>query len=331
MQIRQSLTLVKERLASIMSSLARLTETHRHLPMAARSNLKQAVPITFGFKMARFLATFQRHQQRLEELEKRVYTLEFGGAAGNLSSLGDDGIATHDALAKQLDLAPADIAWHTEHDRFAEVGTFLGLLTGTLAKLATDIKLMQQTEVGEVSEPFVPHRGSSSTMPQKNNPISCVAIHACAANVRQGTAAMLDAMQSDHERGTGPWEIIWVQLPLMMNWTAAALANADFVLGGLQVFPDAMARNLALSKGLIVSEAVMMGLGNALGRQYAHDAVYECCRTAYLQDRPLLDVLLENNEIASKLPRSDLEKLCDPANYLGQCSEWIDRVLRPSK
>lgn len=331
MQIRQSLTLVKQRLDSIVSSLEHLAEQHRNVPMAARSNLKQAVPITFGFKMARFLATFRRHQQRLVELEKRVYTLEFGGAAGNLSSLGDQGIATHDALAKMLDLAPAEIAWHTEHDRFAEVGTFLGLLTGTLAKLATDIKLMSQTEVGEVGEPFISNRGSSSTMPQKNNPISCVYIHACAANVRQGAAALLDAMQSDHERGTGPWEIIWVQLPLMMNWTSAALNNADFVLRGLQVFPDAMQHNLDLSKGLIVSEAVMMGLGNTLGRQYAHDAVYECCRTAFVQDRPLLDVLLENHEIASKLDRTELEKLCDPANYLGQCSQWIDRVLsRPS-
>ncbi|KAJ9475238.1 putative Adenylosuccinate lyase (putative) [Pseudozyma hubeiensis] len=330
MQIRQSMTIVKEKLHSIISSLERLAEEHRDLPMAGRSNLKQAVPITFGFKMARFLATFRRHQERLAELERRVYTLEFGGAAGNLSSLGDKGIATHDALATALDLRPAEIAWHTEHDRFAEVGTFLGLLTGTLAKLATDIKLMSQTEIAEVAEPYLANRGSSSTMPQKNNPISCVYIHACAANVRASTSAMLDAMQSDHERGTGPWEIIWVQLPLMMNWSSAALSNADFILKDLQVFGDAMQRNLDISKGLVVSEAVMMGLGDKMGRQYAHDVVYECCRKAFMEDRPLVDALMENEEIASKTSRDELEKLCDPKNYLGQSGQWIDRVLSKS-
>src|SRR6202007_160611 len=180
--------------------------------MAGRSNLQQAVPITFGFKMARLLATFLRHRDRLNQIRPRIEVFEFG-ACGTLASLGDQGLAIQEALARELGLAQPDIAWHTERDRVAEAGCFLGLLTGTLAKFATDLKLMMQTELGKASEPFAANRGSSSTMPQKRNPISCAYITACAASVRQGVATLLDAMVEDHERATGPWQVEWIALP----------------------------------------------------------------------------------------------------------------------
>jgi adenylosuccinate lyase len=196
LQIRESLQILEGDLDTIISDLTDLSRKYRDVPMAGRSNLQQAVPITFGFKCARFLATFRRHRQRLNELKKRVYTLEFGGAAGNLVSLGSGGLATQEALAKQLDLNVPEIAWHTEHDRFAEVGSFLALLTGTCAKLSMDVKLMMQTEVGEVSERYEKDRGSSSTMPQKRNPISCCYIHAMASSVRHSSAALMDSLVS---------------------------------------------------------------------------------------------------------------------------------------
>lgn len=183
--------------------------------MAARSNLQQAVPISFGFKMARLLATFHRHQTRLDELRARLLVLEFGGAAGTLATLPDSnthppssneglGLQCQALLAADLGLAVPDIAWHTERDRIAEAGAFFALLTGTCAKFALDVKLMMQTEVGEVSEPYAPHRGSSSTMPQKRNPISCAYITAMSATVRQLSASLFEAMVEDHERSTGP-------------------------------------------------------------------------------------------------------------------------------
>jgi 3-carboxy-cis,cis-muconate cycloisomerase len=326
-QIREALTLVEADLDAISNALAALAKKYRDTPMAGRSNLQQAVPITFGYKMATVLAGFERHKQRLAELHTRVLVGEFGGAAGTLSSLGGRGLETQAELMKELKLGQPAIAWHTVRDTIAEVGCFLGLVTGSCAKIALDVKLLMQTEVEEVYEPFAEGRGSSSTMPQKRNPISSVYITALTAVVRQQVAALLEAMVEDHERATGPWEIEWIVLPEIFCYTAGALAQTEFVLSGLQVDEKKMRANLDLTKGLIVSEAVMMGLGPFLGRQYAHDLVYDICRQVVATGRPLVELLAENSEITKHLDRAALTKLCDPANYLGEAGAMVDRVL----
>jgi 3-carboxy-cis,cis-muconate cycloisomerase len=327
LQIRAALDIIGQDLDAIAATLADLARRYRDTPMAGRSNLQQAVPITFGYKMAVLLAAFERHRQRLRELKPRVLVGEFGGAAGTLSSLGQDGLKVQAALMQELKLGQPEIAWHTARDRIAEVGCFLGLVTGTLGKIALDVKLMMQTEVEEVYEPFHEGRGSSSTMPQKRNPISSVYITACTAMVRQLSAALLDAMVEDHERSTGPWEIEWIALPEIFVLSAGALSQARFLLGGLQVDPARMRANLDITRGLIVSEAVMMGLGPHLGRQRAHDLVYDICRKVIASGRPLLDLLAEDAEIAPHMNREELARLVEPANYLGQASEMVDRVL----
>jgi 3-carboxy-cis,cis-muconate cycloisomerase len=327
MQIREALILIERHLDGIAAALAALARKYRGTPMAGRSNLQQAVPITFGYKMATLLAAFARHRERLMQLRSRVLVGEFGGAAGTLSSLGGRGLATQAELMKELKLGVPAIAWHTVRDCIAEVGCFLGLVTGSCGKIALDVKLLMQTEVEEVYEPFHEGRGSSSTMPQKRNPISSVYITALVSVVRQQVAALLDAMVEDHERATGPWEIEWLVLPEIFCLSAGALAQTEFVLKGLQVDEKKMRANLDLTKGLIVSEAVMMGLGPYLGRQYAHDLVYDICRKVVATGRPLIDLLAENAEIAKHLDRAALEKLCDPANYLGEAGAMVDRVL----
>jgi 3-carboxy-cis,cis-muconate cycloisomerase len=186
---------------------------------------------------------------------------------------------------------------------------------------------MMQTEVEELYEPFHEGRGSSSTMPQKRNPISSVYITALTSVVRQQAAALLDAMVEDHERATGPWEIEWIVLPEIFCLAAGALAQTEFVLTGLQVDAKKMRANLDLTKGLIVSEAVMMGLAPHLGRQYAHDLVYDICRQVVATGRPLAELLAENAEITKHLDRAAVAKLCDPANYLGEAGAMVDRVL----
>jgi 3-carboxy-cis,cis-muconate cycloisomerase len=331
LQMREALDLLEKDIAAISDSLAKLAKKYRDTPMAGRSNLQQAVPITFGYKMATLLGAFERHKQRLAELRPRVLVAEFGGAAGTLSSLGKDGLKVQVELCKELKLGQPDISWHTVRDRIAEVGCFLGLVTGTCAKIAFDIKLLMQTEVEEVQEPFHQGRGSSSTMPQKRNPISSVYITAQSAMVKQLVAALLEAQVEDHERSTGPWEIEWIALPDIFMLSAGALAQTRFVLDGLQVNEKKMRENLDITNGLIMSEAVMMGLGAAMGRNRAHDVVYDVCREVVKTGRPLLDLLAEDREISKHADRKTLEKLTDPANYLGVAGEMVDRVLKMRK
>src|SRR5512141_1902486 len=331
MQIREALEIVEKEIDGICDALAGLAKKYRDTPMAGRSNLQQAVPITFGYKMATMLAAFERHKQRLAQLRERVLVGEFGGAAGTLSSLGKEGLKCQVELMKELKLAQPAISWHTVRDCIAEVGCFLGLVTGSCGKVAFDVKLLMQTEVEEVYEPFHAGRGSSSTMPQKRNPISSVYITAQTAMVKQLVAALLEAMVEDHERSTGPWEIEWIALPEIFMLSAGALAQTRFLVEGLQVNERKMRENLDMTKGLIMSEAVMMGLGDKMGRNYAHDVVYDICREVVKTGRPLVDLLAENEEIGKHASRKQLEKLVDPANYLGVAGEMVDRVLKMRK
>jgi 3-carboxy-cis,cis-muconate cycloisomerase len=327
MQIREALALVDDDLTAISAALAHLARRYRDTPMAGRSNLQQAVPLTFGYKMAGLLSAIERHRERLSQLRPRVLMGEFAGAAGTLASIEAGAMETQAALMAELGLAQPVIAWHTIRDTIAEVGAFLGLVGGTLGKLAMDVKLMMQTEVGEVFEPYAHGRGSSSTMPQKRNPISSCYIHASISVVRQHAAALMDAMVADHERSTGPWEIEWIVLPEAFCLLAGALKQSRSVLEGLEVDEARMRANLDMTNGLIVSEAVMMGLGRSLGREAAHDLVYDICREAVRRNVPLLDLLCENAEITGHVSREQLAAWCDPANYLGQAGVMVDRVL----
>ncbi|MDE2371009.1 MAG: adenylosuccinate lyase family protein [Burkholderiales bacterium] len=327
LQIREALEIVDGELKALGDALAKLAREHRLTPMIGRSNLQQAVPVTFGYKMAGLLAAVERHRERLAQIRPRVLQGEFAGAAGTLASLETGAMETQAGLCAELGLAQPLIAWHTVRDTIAEVGTFLGLVGGTLGKISMDVKLMMQTEVGEVYEPYAHGRGSSSTMPQKRNPISSCYIHAQISVLRQHAAAMLDAMVADHERSTGPWEIEWIVLPEAFCLLAGALAQSRAVIEGLEVDTKRMRANLDMTHGLVVSEAVMMGLAPYIGREYAHDLVYDICRVAIQQERPLLDLLAENAEITRHVTREQLAAMCDPAAYLGQSGLMVDRVL----
>jgi 3-carboxy-cis,cis-muconate cycloisomerase len=327
MQIREALDLVDADLTAISAAMAKLARRYRDTPMVGRSNLQQAVPVTFGYKMAGLLSAIERHRERLAQLRPRVLMGEFAGAAGTLASIEAGAMETQAALMQELALTQPVIAWHTIRDTIAETGAFLGLVGGTLGKLSMDVKLMMQTEVGEVYEPFAHGRGSSSTMPQKRNPISSCYIHAAISVVRQHAAALMDAMVADHERSTGPWEIEWIVLPEAFCLLAGALKQARYVVEGLEVDEAKMRSNLDMTNGLVVSEAVMMGLGRYIGREYAHDLVYDICREAVRENRPLRDMLAANDEITQHVSRDQLAVWCDPANYLGQAGVMVDRVL----
>lgn len=328
LQIRAALDLVEADIEALRDILAKLAVKHRDTPMAGRTHLQQALPVTFGYKVAVWLSSIDRHAARLPEIRGRVQFGEFSGAAGTLASIGQGGLEMQAAYCAELDLAQPPITWHVARDGIAEAIAFLGLVTGTLGKIATDVMLMMATEFGEVSEPFVPGRGASSTMPQKRNPISSELMLAAAKAVRQHVATMLDGMIHDFERATGPWHLEWVSVSESFLLTATALANARYMLDGLVVHEERMLANLDLTGGLIVAEAVMMAAAPQLGRQHAHDVVYAACRTSIETGQKLADLLAADAEVMKALgSREAIDRACDPRNYLGLCGEMVDRVV----
>lgn len=330
LQIRDAFDLIDGEISRLRLTLASLARRYRDTPMAGRTHLQQALPITFGYKAAIWLDMFDRHAERLAQARPRILVGEFAGAAGTLASLGEKGLAVQQAMMDLLGLGVPCSTWHVARDGFAEATNLLGLITGSLGKIAYDVMLLATNEFGELYEPFVKGRGASSTMPQKRNPISSELMLACAKGVRQHAGLMLDAMVQDLERATGPWHAEWIAIPESFVLTAGALHQANFMLGGLIVDEAAMARNLDMTKGLIVAEAVMMGLAPYIGRQDAHDVVYDACRVVNEQGGRLADVLNSMPTVASRLDPKLIERLTDPANYLGMAPEMVDRVLAKS-
>lgn len=327
LQVRAAFDIVEADIQELRTILAGLSRKHRNTPMAGRTHLQQALPVTFGYKTAIWLAMFDRHQERLTELRKRVLVVEFAGAAGTLASLGDKGFAVQAALAEELRLAVPATTWHVARDGFAEAVNLLALITGSLGKIALDIMIMASTEYAEVYEPFVKGRGASSTMPQKRNPISSELMLAASKAVRQHAGLMVDAMVQDFERATGPWHAEWIAMPESFILTAGALHQAKFALGGLIVDTDRMRHNLGISRGLIVAEAVMMGLAPAIGRQQAHDVVYDACRSANTTGLSLAETLAAMPAVTQYVDRATIDRLTDPANYLGLAPQMVDRAL----
>jgi 3-carboxy-cis,cis-muconate cycloisomerase len=327
LQMREGLRIIEEDLARLRDILAGLARTHRDTPMAGRTHLQQALPVTFGYKAAIWLAMFDRHAERLSQLKPRVLVGQFAGAAGTLASLGDKGLVVQAAFCEELGLSAPVATWHVARDSFGETINFLALMTGSLGKIALDVMIMASTEFAEVYEPFVTGRGASSTMPQKRNPISSELMLAAAKGVRQHAGLMLDAMIQDFERATGPWHAEWMAIPESFILTGGALHQACFALDGLIVDNVRMAKNLEISKGLIVAEAVMMRLAPFVGRQQAHDVVYAACRVVNETGGTLCDVLASSPEIAGHLDRATLEHITDPANYLGLAPAMVDLVL----
>jgi 3-carboxy-cis,cis-muconate cycloisomerase len=327
LQIRAGLAIVDRDIAAVSAALAGLAEKHRDTPMAGRTHLQQALPITFGQKCAVWLAMMDRHAARLRELKPRVLVAQLGGAAGTLASLGDKGLDVRREYARALGLGDPPITWHVARDAVVEAVQLLGLITGSLGKIGFDIMLMMATEIGEAFEPFASHRGASSTMPQKRNPISSEILVANAKAVRQHAGLMLDAMIQDFERATGPWHVEWLAVGESFILTAGSLAQAKSLLEGLVVDTARMRRNLDMTQGLIVAEAVMMGLAPHLGRQKAHDVVYAACRTALEQGGSLFEVLAADPFVSGALPTERLRALCDPANYLGSTGAMVDAIV----
>ena len=327
LQVRQGLDLIETELRAILTALVAQADKHRHTVMAGRTHLQQALPVTFGLKCAIWAMPFLSHLERIGQLRARVQMVEFAGAAGTLASLGDQGIPVMQALAAELGLGAPLAPWHVCRDAVAEAVGVLGLICGTMAKIATDIILLAQTEVGEVAEPYVAGRGQSSTMPQKRNPIASEYILAAARMVQALVPVMQGAMAQDHERATGPWQAEALALPQAFVLTHGALLHVRSIAEGMVVDVGRMRANLEITHGLLVSEAVMMGLAPVIGRGEAHHVVKHACDVALTEQISLADALERDPVVSGRLDRAAIEKLIDPAAYLGSTQGFIDRVI----
>jgi 3-carboxy-cis,cis-muconate cycloisomerase len=327
LQIRAGLDLVEADLRGVAAQLRRLSAEYRDTPMAGRTHLQHALPVTFGLKTAIWLGMVERNLERLQQLRPRVLVGQFAGAGGTLASLGTRGLDVQVAMMAELKLGVPETTWHTARDGLAETAQWLGLVTTSLAKMALDVSLMMANEFGEVFEPFVQGRGASSTMPQKRNPISCEVMIGAAKTVRHLAGLALDGAVQDFERATGPWQAEWVALPEAFLHTAGAVSQALFMLRGLEVDTQRMRQNLDSTGGLIVAEAVMMGLAPALGRNEAHDVVYAACRIALEQKRTLADVLKANDDVTRLVSFAQIDAMCEPTNYLGCAAQMVDKAL----
>jgi 3-carboxy-cis,cis-muconate cycloisomerase len=327
LQIRTGLDLLIAELAAVADAAARLADAHRKTPMAGRTFLQQALPITFGYKAAVWLGLAARAHGRLKALQRDALVLQFGGAAGTLASLGNDGVKVAETLARELNLALPDMPWHSARDRFADIGATVAIAAGSMAKIATDIALMMQTEVGEVFEPAAEGKGGSSTMPHKRNPVGAAATIAAATQAEARVPLLLAALHADHERGTGAWHMEWTPLPELFVLTSGAVAQTHTALEGLTVDAPRMRENLERTQGLIFAEAAMMALAPAIGRGVAHNKIEEASHQAIAATRHLRDVLMADQEIVGALGKAKIEALFDPMNQIGSSDAFVSRAL----
>lgn len=318
--------LLLDRAARLSHALAELARTHRHTPMIGRTFLQQAIPISFGIKAAQWLGPVLTFHDRCGLWGEPAHQL--GGAAGTLASLGDKADAVLAAFAEPMPAYGATrTPWHTQRDDIALMAAQLGILIGDLGKIALDVALMAQTEIGELAEPEAPGKGGSSAMPHKRNPVLCTLILAAAKRAPGLVATMLAAMPQEHERAIGGWHAEWPTMRELYLTAGSALAQTLTLIEGLQVFPEAMRRNIDLTKGLVMAERVSLALAASLGREQAHHVLEQASRACVAQSRHLRDVLADDATIAAALTPADLDMLFDPATYRGASDAIIDRIL----
>ena len=320
LRLRQVLNILETRLDALGDALAALAEAERATVMLARTRGQQATPTSFGLKVAGWLAPLQRHLDRLGELEARLGVLSFGGAAGNLSALGENGLAVEAALAEALDLPAPAMPWHSQRDSLVEFGNWLGLVAGSLGKLAGDVLLLCQNEVGELREGG--GGGGSSTLPQKSNPVRAEAVLSLTRHVCGLAGPLQQAAFHQHERDGVAWQIEWLVLPQMIVATGAALGHALALIESLEIDRARMRANIEATRGLALAEAASFALSEHLPRPQAQALVKEACKAVLAEGGHLIDRLAERTDVAV-----DWAALRDPAGQLGAAEAFIDRVL----
>lgn len=327
LQMKEAFDVLGSQLDDVIGAVTVLVETHRGTVMAGRTFQQQAAPVTFGFKAAVWLDELLRHRERLPDIKRRALVCQFGGAVGTLATLGDRGSDVVTELSRELGLEKPLISWHTSRDGWAEAVFWLAMVGSTLAKVATEVATLMRTEVDEVREPFAPGKGGSSTMPQKRNPVACPIIMSIGNRLREHVGSQLTAMVQEHERAVAAMPLEWMVIPEAFVLLSGSLQHSISMLSELTVDNEKMLDNLQLGGGMLMAEAVMMGLAPMLGRNQAHDLVYSAAGKALDDGMTLREALLSDDRILQHLPEEDIDRLIDPANYTGSLDQMITNVL----
>ena len=324
---RRALAGVLDELARAADACAALAERHRDSVIVGRTLLQQAPPLTFGLKAAQWLAGLDGARAELADVRERVLAVQLGGAVGTLAALGEAGLDVAADVAAQLELADPGLPWHTIRLRPARLASALGAALGVMSKVARDVVLLAQTEVGEAAEGGGDGRGGSSTMPHKRNPVGAVTVLACAQRGPGLVATVISAMTQEHERAAGAWQSEWGTLIELLELTGAAAGSLSELLGALEVDVGRMRSNLDASGDLAMTESVVTALAPRLGRSVAQHLVQEAVARSASEGRSVRELLLENADVAEALGEQGLDEALDPHRYLGVSGELIDRAL----
>lgn len=331
LQVKEAATMIFQDLTNIAETLQALAEKYRGTPMAGRTHGQHALPLTFGFKVAVWLAEVRRHLKRWEQSRERILVGNLSGAVGTHAAMGALGLKVQKGVMEELGLGDPEITWHAARDRIAEFVSLLATICATLGKIAKEVINLQKTEVAELAEPFAMGKVGSSTMPQKRNPHLCEAIVALSKIIRYHAALALEAMVQEHERDMGAWMVEWEMVPQVCILTSGVLKHSKATLQDLFVDEKKMRSNLDLMRGLILAEPVMFAFAEKVGHHTAHRIIYEVAMKAHDSGQPFKEALLADARIASHLEAEKLDQLLDPGKYTGLSMESVDQLTRKKK
>jgi len=331
LQVKEAHTIFLRDLRAVGRELYRLAETYKTTPMAGRTHAVQALPITFGHKCAVWLAEMARNFERLTQLEARTFVGSLVGAVGTQASFGEKAFEVDAKVMARLGLGVAEISWQPARDRFVEYVGVLGLIGGSLGKIANEIITLAHTEIDELAEPFSEGKVGSSTMPHKRNPSSAEAVATVGRVLRYTVALMHDALMHEHERDAAAWRMEWKAVPEACLMTGMMLAQMRYILAGLEVHADKMRRNLDALGGFLMSERVMFALADKTGKQTAHDVVYHAAMRGYEHGITFEQALMQSEEARHALGGDELKSLLDPTTYVGLAPAIVDRVLAQTR
>lgn len=331
LQLTSAFNIIERDANTLVIALANSAKRYQNTLMVGRTHGMQALPTTFGFKIAVWLDEFLRHSQRLNEIKSRVLTGNISGAICTYAAFGEKGPAVEKRTLDILGLNTPTIGWQSARDRFSEFASVCALISGTLGKIGNELYNLMRTEINEIEEPFSAGKIGSTTMPHKRNPAALEGLASLTSPLLKSVSLIYESMHVEHERDAMSWRAEWIALPEICIYLSAQLKNAIAVIEGITVNEKQMRRNLELQSGLLLSEKVMFELGTKIGKQTAHHIVYECAMQSHEQQCSFKAVLQTHEQLAGLISEQELDAWLDPINYLGSASQKVDQVIVQAK